>query len=78
MHNTSKASFSCIPNTWKVETPPGVSFGLPVENVIFPSSYDSLTDVTVSNLTAEGHSFGGHDNGSVSARRPPGEKGIKV
>ena len=30
---------------------PGVSFGLPVENVIFPSSYDSLTDV-VSDLEA--------------------------
>ena len=24
---------------------PGVSFGLPVENVIFPISYDSLTNV---------------------------------
>ena len=32
----------------------------------------------VTNLTAKGHSSGGHDNESVSAPRPPGRKGTKV
>ena len=38
-------SFLCLLNPWKVETSPNVSFGLPVGNVIFKSSCDSLTDV---------------------------------
>ena len=45
MHNTSIASFYVYLDPWKVETSPGVTFGLPVGNVISLSSYDSLTDV---------------------------------